>query len=132
MEWTTPPVVPASVPVAAPEPTTSSAIPSTGSGIRRAVITAALSALLLVGGAVAVVSAASPDPSAAPLTTATNTTAPAGAPGGTSTQPAPRQHGPGAGCPNAGADDGSGSGSGTAPSSPTTRQAPAATPLTQR
>lgn len=127
MEWTTPPVVPASPPapgeVAIPaiEPT---APTSSGSGLRRTVHTAALSALLLVGGAAAVVSAASPAPSAAP-----STTAPAG---GSGTQPAPRQHGTGstADCPNMGGTSGSGNGSGTAPTAPTTPTVPAPTPAT--
>ena len=39
------------------------------SGMRRAVLTAAISGLLLVAGGVAVVSAASPEPSASPSTT---------------------------------------------------------------
>ena len=123
MEWTTPPVVPASPPapveVAVPaiEP---AAATSNGSGLRRTVLTAALSALPLVGGAAAVVSAASPEPSAAPTTAA-----PVGGPG---TQLAPRQHGTGstADCPNMGGD----SGSGTAPTTPTTPSLPAPTPAT--
>ncbi len=126
MEWTTPPVVPASPPApvaiaSAIEPTDAT---SNGSGLRRTVLTAALSALLLVGGAAAVVSAASPEPSAAP-----STTAPAG---GSGTQPAPRQHGTGstADCPNMGGASGSGNGSGTAPTAPTTPTVPAPTPAT--
>ena len=48
------------------------------SGVRRAVLTAAISGLLLVAGGVAVVSAASPEPSASPSTAAPSdgTTAP--------------------------------------------------------
>jgi len=120
MEWTTPPVVPAS-PSAPPEVALPAIEPagatSSGSGLRRTVLTAALSALLLVGGAAAVVSAASPEPSAAPSTTAPS--------GGSGTSPAPRQHGTGstADCPNMGGD----SGSGTVPTTPTV---PAPTPAT--
>ncbi len=74
------------------------------SGIRRAVMTAVISGLLLVGGGVAAVSAASPAPSTSPGTTAPS--------GGTSTTP--RTHtGSSANCPNMG---GSGGSSRTAPS----------------
>jgi len=123
MDWTTPPLVPAVTPPEVVTPAIEPAAPistSTGFGMRRAVITAALSALLLVGGAAAAVSAASPAPSTAP-----STTAPSGGSGGTGTQPAPRQHGSGstANCPNMGGS----SGSGTTPSAPTT---PNPTPAT--
>src|SRR4029079_13300997 len=60
------PLVPRPVDAAAPAPAagTDLAVESTaGPGVKRMVLTAALSAMLLVGGAVAVVSAASPDPS---------------------------------------------------------------------
>ena len=77
MEWHDLPALPAPLtpapltpapPIAPPEP---AAPQSKGSGLKRTVLTAALSALLLVGGAAAVVSAASPDPgaSSAPSTT---------------------------------------------------------------
>ena len=78
-------------------------------GLRRVVLTGAISALLLVGGGVAAVSAASPAPSTAP-----GTTAPSGAPHGGST----------ANCPNMGGSSGSGGSSSSGSS------APAATPAT--
>ena len=126
MEWTTPPLVPAATPLSVVTPAIEPAAPtttSTGFGMRRAVMTAALWALLLVGGAAAAVSAASPDPSTAP-----STTAPSGGSSGTGTQPAPRQHGSGStvDCPNMGGDGGSG----TTPSAPTTPTTPAPTPAT--
>ena len=74
------------------------------SGMRRAVITAVISGLLLVGGGVAAVSAASPAPSTSPGMTAPSS-------GGTSTTP--RTHtGSSANCPNMGGSRGS---SGTTP-----------------
>lgn len=95
------------------------------SGLRRAVLTAAISGLLLVAGGVAVVSAASPDPSASPSTTA---------PGGTSTAPSngttttPRTHtGTKADCPNMG---GGTSGSGGSSTTPSTTPSTAPTPAT--
>ena len=57
---------PVVTPPAAPDPAPSSPGPS---GLRRGVIAAALGALLLVGGGVAAVSAASPEPSDAPSAT---------------------------------------------------------------
>jgi hypothetical protein len=57
---------PVEAPPAAPEPAPSRPRPS---GLRRGVIAAALGALLLVGGGVAAVSAASPEPSEAPAAT---------------------------------------------------------------
>ena len=52
---------PVETPPAAPEPARTTTSPS---GLRRGVIGATLGALLLVGGGVAAVSAASPEPSA--------------------------------------------------------------------
>ena len=64
MSWyDDPPVV---TPPAAPEPAPSAPRPQ---GLRRGVIAAALGALLLVGGGVAAVSAASPEPSDTPAAT---------------------------------------------------------------
>ena len=57
---------PVVTPPAAPEPAPSAPRPQ---GLRRGVIAAALGALLLVGGGVAAVSAASPEPSEAPSAT---------------------------------------------------------------
>jgi hypothetical protein len=59
---------PVVTPPAAPEPAPSTP-PTSGLGLRRGVIAAALGALLLVGGGVAAVSAASPEPSDAPSAT---------------------------------------------------------------
>ena len=93
------------------------------SGLRRAVLTAAISGLLLVAGGVAVVSAASPEPSASPSTVAPSdgtTTAP-----GTTT---PRTHtGTKADCPNMG---GGTSGSGGSSTTPSTTPNTAPTPAT--
>jgi hypothetical protein len=86
-----------------------------GQGIKRVIATAALSALLLVGGAVAAVSAASPDPSSSPSTAPSTD-------GGT--QPKYVMGDP-ANCPNMGGDDSSGS-SGSSGSD----SAPSATPQT--
>lgn len=57
---------PVVTPPAAPEPARTAPSPS---GFRRGMIAAALGALLLVGGGVAAVSAASPEPSDAPSAT---------------------------------------------------------------
>ncbi len=93
---------------AQPPPEVPASVESRPNGLRRVVLTGAISALLLVGGGVAAVSAASPAPSTAP-----GTTAPSGAPHGGST----------ANCPNMGGSSGSGgSSSGSS--------APAATPAT--
>jgi hypothetical protein len=101
------------------------------SGLRRAVLTAAISGLLLVAGGVAVVSAASPDPSASPSTTAPSD--------GTTTTPSdgtmtPRTHtGSKADCPNMGGGstgtDGS-SGSGGSSTTPSTTPTTVPTPAT--
>jgi hypothetical protein len=106
------PLVPADTPAppATPPPVETSAVEPRSTGLRRVVLTGAISALLLVGGGVAAVSAASPAPSTAP-----STTAPSGAPGGGT------HNGSSVNCPNMG---GSGS-SGSSGSS-----APAATPAT--
>jgi len=101
-----------------------------GSGMRRTVLAAAVSALLLVGGAVAVVSAASPEPS-----TSTAPSAPDGATDGATPSTRPdRAGGARADCPN---DDGGTSGSGgsatpdeSASPDTTVDPSPAATPLT--
>src|SRR4249919_2411084 len=111
------PVEPAQPPPPAVEPVE----PHRTGGIRRAVITAGISALLLVGGAAAAVSAASPDPSAAPSTTAPSN-------GGSSTTPPRHAGGSTANCPNMGGSSGSGSsgsGSSTAPSTTTPSTVPA-------
>ena len=106
------PLVPAHTPAppAAPPPVETCAGEPRSTGLRRVVLTGAISALLLVGGGVAAVSAASPAPSTAP-----GTTAPSGTPGGGT------HNGSSVNCPNMG---GSGS-SGSSGSS-----APAATPAT--
>ena len=106
------PLLPAHTPAppAAHPPVETSAAEPRSIGLRRVVLTGAISALLLVGGGVAAVSAASPAPSTAP-----GTTAPSGTPGGGT------HNGSSVNCPNMG---GSGS-SGSSGSS-----APAATPAT--
>jgi hypothetical protein len=106
------PLVPAHAPApaATPPPVETSAGEPRSTGFRRVLLTGAISALLLVGGGVAAVSAASPAPSTAP-----GTTAPSGAPGGGT------HNRSSANCPNMG---GSGS-SGSSGSS-----GPAATPAT--
>ena len=66
MEPTFQPLEPAPIqPVA---PVAAAPVETRPSGLRRAVLTAAISGLLLVAGGVAVVSAASPEPSASPST----------------------------------------------------------------
>ena len=82
-----------------------------GPSIRRMVVTAGLAGMLLVAGGVAAVSAASPDPSAAP---------------GTTTTPSGKPSHNGVNCPNMGTN-GSGGGSSSSPSS---SSAPATTPAT--
>ena len=115
--------------VAAPAPPVSP-IRSRGTGMQRTVLPAAVSALLLVGGAVAVVSAASPEPSTSATPSATDGTAP-------STRP-DRAAGDKADCPNeddgttgSGDSDGSTTTPDTSPDpAPTTDPSPATTPLT--
>ena len=67
-------------PAQPPPPVEPAPVETRSSGLRRAALTAAISALLLVGGGVAAVSAASPAPSTAPGTTTPGTTPPAGRP----------------------------------------------------
>jgi hypothetical protein len=75
-------------------------------GVRRGLLTAVLAVGLLGVGGVAVVMAASPDPSASPAPNAT--TQPSG--NGGTTAPSTRPgHGSGADCPNMGGNSGSGS-----------------------
>ena len=101
MEPTYQPLEPAQTPLVEARP-----VETKTSGVRRAVLTAAISGLLLVAGGVAVVSAASPEPSASPSTAAPSdgtTTTPSD---GTTT---PRTHsGANGDCP-----DKAGGGSGT-------------------
>ena len=115
------PLVPASTqPIA---PVAGAPLETRPNGVRRAILTAAISGLLLVAGGVAVVSAASPEPSASPSTVAPGgTTAPSN--GGTTT---PRTHtGTKADCPNTGGGTGGSGGSSTTPSStPSTAPTPA-------
>jgi hypothetical protein len=118
MEWTFEPVVPASTPPAEPRRVERSPAEARPSGLRRAILTAAVSGLLLVAGGVAVVSAASPDPSSAPSTTTPGTTAPSGVPGG------PRTHsGSSVNCPNMGGSSGSGGSGNSGSSAPATTSA---------
>lgn len=95
-----PPAIPAT-----PPPVEPAAVEPRPIGLRRIVLTGAISALLLVGGGVAVVSAASPAPSAVP-----GTTAPSSGTGATGPH-----HGSSVNCPNMGGSGGPGSSSGTAP-----------------
>ena len=109
MEWTYQPLEPAQ-----PSPVEPAAVETKPNGLRRAVLTAVVSGLLLVGGGVAAVSAASPAPSSAPSTTAPS--------GGTGT---PRTHtGSSVNCPNMGGSSGSGS-SGGSSTTPSTAPTPA-------
>ena len=102
MEWSTPALEPAST-TPAPDPVTGDVAPERhGPSLRRMVMTAGLAGMLLVAGGVAAVSAASPDPSTAP-----GTTAPSGKPSHNS-----------ADCPNMGGSGGGSGGSSTAPSAP--------------
>jgi hypothetical protein len=98
---------------AAPPPVEPAAVESRPLGLRRIVLTGAISALLLVGGGVAAVSAASPAPSTAP-----NTTAPSGNPGGTTPHT-----GSSVNCPNMGGSSGSGGSSSSGSSAPATTPA---------
>ena len=102
METTFQPLEPAPTPPVEDEPAETRT-----NGWRRTVLTAAISGLLLVGGGVAAVSAASPSPSTSPGTTAPS--------GGTGT-PHVRGSGSTADCPNMGGSGGSSGGSSTAPS----------------
>jgi hypothetical protein len=83
------------------------------SGVRRGLLTAVLAVGLLGVGGVAVVMAASPDPSASPAPNAT--TQPSG--NGGTTAPSTRPGHSGANCPNMGGNSGSGSDSGSGNSS---------------
>jgi hypothetical protein len=122
MEWNDYPAMPGPLVPAQPgqsaQPVSISARESSATdgrafGLKRTVLTAAVSAMLLVGGAAAAVSAASPDPAAS---SAPSTTTP-------STQPN-RTGGSTVNCPNMGNDGSSGSSGGT------TTPSPAATPQT--
>ena len=126
MEPTFQPLVPAPIePVA---PVAVAPVETKPRGVRRAILTAAISGLLLVAGGVAVVSAASPEPSASPSTVAPSdgtTTAPSN--GGTTT---PRTHtGTKADCPNMGGGTTVG-GSGGSSTTPSTTPSTAPTPAT--
>jgi len=115
MQWDDQPAMPVPLtpvrPAAAPGPVTPVAPSSTATsggrtpGLKRTVLTAAVSAMLLVGGAVAVVNAASPDPSSAPSVTAPS--------GGGATTPSTKPNHTGANCPNMGTGGSSGSSGGT-------------------
>ena len=122
MEPTFQPLVPA--PIERVAPVSVAPVETRPNGVRRAVLTAAISGLLLVAGGVAVVSAASPEPSASPSTVAPGgTTAPSN--GGTTT---PRTHtGTKTDCPNMG---GGTSGSGGSSTTPSTTPNTAPTPAT--
>jgi hypothetical protein len=134
VEWHDQPALPAPltpvepVPGAPPEPAGPQA---KGPGVKRTLLTAALTGLLLVGGVVAVVSAASPDPGASSAPSATEPST-----DGTTTPTTRPQRGTGAGpadCPAKDTDGSSGSSGGSDGSSgsdvPAT-DSPAATPLT--
>lgn len=109
MDWTTPPLepMPTAAPAiepAAPAHASNAVTPIGGPSLRRMVMTAGLAGLLLVAGGVAAVSAASPDPSSAP-----STTAPSGTPGGAGHSSA--------NCPNMGGSNGGSGGSSSSGSS---------------
>ena len=127
MEPTFQPLEPAPPTVASVEARPAETKPS---GLRRAVLTAAISGLLLVAGGVAVVSAASPEPSASPSTAAPSdgtTTTPSD---GTTTAPRTRAAGD---CPDkagtGGGTDGT-DGSGGSSTTPSTTPSTAPTPAT--
>lgn len=111
-------------------PTTVAPAETKPSGVRRAVLTAAISGLLLVAGGVAVVSAASPDPSASPSTVAPSggsTTTPSD---GTTTTP-PAHSGTKGDCPDkAGSGGTTNGGSGGSSTTPSTTPSTAPTPAT--
>jgi hypothetical protein len=109
METTFQPLEPAHTPPVEAEPAETKT-----SGWRRTVLTAAISGLLLVGGGVAAVSAASPSPSTSPGTTAPSTTPPT------------HVRGSSADCPNMGGSGGSGGSSGGSSTAPSTT--PSTTP----
>ena len=128
------PLTPAQ-PVATPDiPTETQAPQAAGPVIKRIVLTGALSALLLVGGAVAIVSAASPEPSSSAAPGATEPSDPGttdpSTPG--TADPSTRPHrgsgGNPADCPDKESDGSSGSGSGDSGSSAS--PAPVETPAT--
>ena len=77
-------------------------------GLRRAILTAAIAGALLVTGGVAVVFAASPDPSAGAPSTTTPSDGGSTAPNGGTTAPSGGRH-DGQPCPNMGGSSGSGS-----------------------
>lgn len=93
-------------------------------GLRRAILTAGIAGALLVTGGVAVVFAASPDPSAgAPSTTAPSSGG-STAPNGGTTAPSGGRHN-GQPCPNMGGSNGSGSDGGQSGQPAPTTTAPA-------
>jgi large repetitive protein len=77
-------------------------------GLRRALLTAGIAGALLVTGGVAVVFAASPDPSAGAPSTTTPSNGGTTAPNGGTTAPSGGRHN-GQPCPNMGGSSGSGS-----------------------
>jgi hypothetical protein len=122
MTWDDQPVV---APATAPAPNASHQPVGQPNGLRRAVLTAGMAAALLVTGGVAIVFAASPEPSAsaAPGATAApdsgGTTAPSGGTRqGHNGQPCPNDGGSGSG-----GSSGSGGGSTTQPSPSATNPA---------
>ncbi len=121
MEPTFQPLEPAPTPSVEARP----AETKTTSGMRRAVLTAAISGLLLVAGGVAVVSAASPEPSASPSTT------PSDGPRAVDGTTTPRTHSGAPGdCPDkAGGTDGT-DGSGGSSTTPSTTPSTVPTPAT--
>ena len=119
------PLVPA--PTQPVSPVAAAPVATKPSGLRRAVLTAAISGLLLVAGGVAVVSAASPEPSASPSAVAPGgPTTPSN--GGTTT---PRTHtGTKADCPNMGGGTSGSGGAGGSSTTPSTTRDTAPTPAT--
>lgn len=121
MDQPTPPLEPMPAPVEpqARAPVGDRASSGAGSSLRRIVVTAGLAGALLLVGGVAAVSAASPDPSSAP-----STTAPSGQPGGTGHSSA--------NCPHMGGSTQgpSGGSNGTNPSDGTSGASAAPTPAT--
>ena len=118
------PLVPAPIqPVA---PVAAAPVETKPGGVRRAILTAAISGLLLVAGGVAVVSAASPEPSASPSTVAPvgTTTTPSN---GTTTQPT--HSGTKGDCPDKAGISG-GTGNGGSSTTPSTTPNTAPTPAT--
>lgn len=132
MTWDKEPVDAATAPPGA-NPQTDPAVTASPNGFRRAVLTAGMAAALLVTGGVAIVAAASPEPSAS---TSPGATSDPSSGGSTDSLRAGRQGHDGQPCPDGagsgpGGSSGSSGGQSSDPSPDTTTPSPStATPLT--